>query len=369
MWVFYDVPHLLKLVRNNFLDSGFKLTDGTVINKTAIEQLIEKDSGELKTRFQLTHSHITVSCQGRQNVRSAAQLFSTRTAKALKYALKNDKMAEFLLVINDAFDVLNSRIPYDEKNKMKSSFGDERFQWQNEILEKMKKLMYTMRVGNNKNLLPFQRGFIISIESLRGLYRDFMKKHHGRYLLTSRLNQDCLENFFFRIRRLGGFYDHPQATEVRNRIQLLILSSGKVETIISPHSSVATDAASNGSTSQSVHGESTVDADDDLTFLPYSLFIRIEEDNQECQNVSNDTTNLPEDSLMDDTAVNCGKDALNYIAGYIAFQCATGHFGVIDQEQAEWIHVLSRDGLRVPSLHWLDSIKQFQIIFAGKLII
>ncbi len=39
IWVFFDVPHRLKLLRNHFLDSGFTLEDGTVITKNEIEKM------------------------------------------------------------------------------------------------------------------------------------------------------------------------------------------------------------------------------------------------------------------------------------------------------------------------------------------
>ena len=32
IWVFAGMPHYLKLLRNHFLDKGFLLEDGTIIN-------------------------------------------------------------------------------------------------------------------------------------------------------------------------------------------------------------------------------------------------------------------------------------------------------------------------------------------------
>uniref|UniRef100_T1J3C7 Uncharacterized protein n=1 Tax=Strigamia maritima TaxID=126957 RepID=T1J3C7_STRMM len=69
---------------------------------------------------------------------------------------------------------------------------------------------------------------------------------------------------------------------------------------------------------------------------------------------------------------DCGREALKYIAGYIAFRCQnedkslgtpTGQLKISQQNQFEWIQTLSRGGLRVPSKSWLEIIEQFEIIF------
>lgn len=53
-----------------------------------------------------------------------------------------------------------------------------------------------------ENLLPCQEAFIISTMSLKGLwaYLKEEKKVPLKFLLTSRLNQDALENYFSQIR-------------------------------------------------------------------------------------------------------------------------------------------------------------------------
>ena len=49
-----------------------------------------------------------------------------------------------------------------------------------------------MREGKNKNLIPFQKGYLTSINSLKVLLYD-MNKKGLKYILTSPLNQYCLE--------------------------------------------------------------------------------------------------------------------------------------------------------------------------------
>jgi len=45
VWCFADIPHILKLVRNNFLDYGFQLGTGTVITKQTVQLLMETEDG------------------------------------------------------------------------------------------------------------------------------------------------------------------------------------------------------------------------------------------------------------------------------------------------------------------------------------
>ena len=73
-------------------------------------------------------------------------------------------------------------------------------------------------------MLPFQKGFLTSIRSLLGLLTD-LTPLKVKYILTARLNQDCLENVFSRIRGLGHFYDHPLPAEVKFRIRLLLVGA------------------------------------------------------------------------------------------------------------------------------------------------
>jgi hypothetical protein len=56
--VFADVPHLLKLIRNHFINQGFTI-DGKYINKAGIEELIAASSdNNVNTREQTLESKI-----------------------------------------------------------------------------------------------------------------------------------------------------------------------------------------------------------------------------------------------------------------------------------------------------------------------
>ena len=85
VWVFCDVPHLLKLLRNYILDEGIILPNSILIKKDLIENLLATQRGDLSITHHISEAHINVTGRARQNVRMAAQLFSRRTAQAVKY--------------------------------------------------------------------------------------------------------------------------------------------------------------------------------------------------------------------------------------------------------------------------------------------
>ncbi|KAI5739381.1 hypothetical protein M8J77_018589 [Diaphorina citri] len=74
-----DVPRLLKLTRNWFLDTGFTINNQSV-NKTPVEELLKISKTEISSCFKLTNNHLTCERAQRQNVRLAAQLLSHPTS-------------------------------------------------------------------------------------------------------------------------------------------------------------------------------------------------------------------------------------------------------------------------------------------------
>lgn len=88
MYVFADVPHLIKLIRNNFVDHGF-IIDKKLIEKTIIEELLSKtnSTSELSIAHKISSINLTVRNAGRQKVRLATKLFHTLCHKQL-YAVQ-----------------------------------------------------------------------------------------------------------------------------------------------------------------------------------------------------------------------------------------------------------------------------------------
>ena len=44
-----------------------------------------------------------------------------------------------------------------------------------------------------------------------------------KFIMTTKLNQDCLDNFFACIRQMSGFSDHPDAINFKFRLKKYLL--------------------------------------------------------------------------------------------------------------------------------------------------
>lgn len=229
IFFFADVPHLLKLARNHLVDKGF-IVNGVHIDVNPIQELLTLQT-EVTVAHRLSSAHICVTGTARQKVKLAAQLFSNSVSMALKYLGDNgllkssnwEECSSLLKLFNDWFDLFNVRAKQIDSRDTKKAFGCS-IHKQREIIESMSNLIESMHVQGHKSLLPFQKGIILSNNSLLGFYEFLTSKFNMKYILTYRLNQDVLENFFSHIRAIGRTYDHPNSLEFKYRMKSLILS-------------------------------------------------------------------------------------------------------------------------------------------------
>ena len=84
MFVFADPPHLLKLIRNNFIDSGFYYKN-IFINKRCLEEMLILNKNDSKIAFKIEPKHLDGTGAERQKVSLAVQLFSNNTAKSVRW--------------------------------------------------------------------------------------------------------------------------------------------------------------------------------------------------------------------------------------------------------------------------------------------
>jgi len=111
---FVDIPHLIKLLRNHFLDAGYIMPSGKIVTKNPLFQLIEKDCNEIRMCVKLRESHINVRGTDRQRVKYATELFSESVSKSVRYVFPSEEtLSNFILAVDKFFDAFNSRIPHD----------------------------------------------------------------------------------------------------------------------------------------------------------------------------------------------------------------------------------------------------------------
>lgn len=85
IFVFADIPHLIKLLRNHYLDQGFIINDFE-INKGIIQELLRTTTatGDLNIAHSISMEHLEVKGAQRQKVKLATKLFSNKVSKSIE---------------------------------------------------------------------------------------------------------------------------------------------------------------------------------------------------------------------------------------------------------------------------------------------
>ena len=95
--------------------------------------------------------------------------------------------------------------------------------YQQEILETCSYEIEKLRVYDNyhkcfsSGLQPWQRGILTCSKALSLLYQSMRDQYGISFILTTRLNQDGLENLFSRLRRMGSNYTQFDAVSFTYR--------------------------------------------------------------------------------------------------------------------------------------------------------
>ena len=320
----------------------------------------------------LSQNIIDLNGAQRMRVRPAAQLLSLHCSKLAKHCYpENPQIAIFIQTVNDIFDLFNTRTPTDSKC---FAYGLN-LESQLNLLHESIVLFESLRVLTNSNrcrksIIWFQKGFLVSISSLQALYENLRQTYKVKYLLTSRLTQDALENIFSLIRSMGSRSLHPNPLEFKYRFRMLLLGArlpipkganckpSEEDTILF---SATLCQKANLSNIVEIQNDTEIDEiDKTIEFVIESA--------QEGQ--------LMQESTVLAGQLNVKNEALSYIAGYIAYKLRkAGKFLDIGQPTAKcmqendadscqsWIMTLSKGGLLVPSENLLTNVKDMEDVF------
>ena len=243
--IFPDAPHMLKLARNHLFDQGFLIPLGngkfTLLTKEDIQSVLKTDDQEYRILPRLTEAHFECVGSQRQNVRLAAQVLSHSVSKAMTWNKDVDQelkaKSEAVKLFNDWFDVCNSD-GRSNQNLLKNPLGTSHIEEQMHVLNKMEKFLKEFKVNDNTQKRQYWvKGILANIHSTRALHRDLVTNGPFEFIICRRLNQDFLENFFSRLRAIGGDNCHPGPYTALRRIRTLLI--GKQADIIVKRSSVA----------------------------------------------------------------------------------------------------------------------------------
>jgi len=228
----YDMPHLIKSLRNNLLDGNIQI-ENTTISLQDVKKSYEIDikSNAARAMCKITPAHLALNAFQKMSYKLAKQIFSRSVAATIKTCIATGQLksvsalhtAEFLEKINDMFDSANSKNLFDvNPNRRPMS------QRNPQVLQNLKNVFILFKKAKknnlkNKNLIvpPCFIGMKWIITSLIDLYeteqillnQNIPNKEY--FLMTNRLTQDPLENLFSIIRQKNGYNKNPTARTLR----------------------------------------------------------------------------------------------------------------------------------------------------------
>ena len=224
IWLFADVPHLMKTARNCLYHSSIGAStrcmwnDGKYLLWQHICKIVNDDAENgLKLCPKLSNEHTQLTAYSVMNVRLAAQALSETTSKILKeyYPPDTHGTAEFCLQLDTFFDALNVRSRREAEFKRKdalkpyTSIDDERLQWLEntflKYLEDWKKSIVDRpgefsKTDRQKMFLSLQtyEGLQMTAYSVIEVTKFLLSKGMMAFVLTNRFNQDVVEEYFGR---------------------------------------------------------------------------------------------------------------------------------------------------------------------------
>jgi hypothetical protein len=226
VYFLFDPPHLLKSFRNNLRGHIITFGKGNTADWSSVKVAYELDSDN-HYRFmpKLTSQHVFGGSFTKMSVKMASQCISNSVSTAIRTFVSQGKMeskhlaaAELISEMNKCNDCLNSSHLYgDAPFRSALSMSTAHIA---EQLDKSKALLSSMRVvrANGSNVPGVQciKGYLITISGIQQLYADLKNLYGIRFLLTRKLCQDPLENFFAVMRRKGGCSDNPTTQQFSN---------------------------------------------------------------------------------------------------------------------------------------------------------
>lgn len=216
IYVIFDPPHMLKLVRKQF-STNKVYHNNELVNWNLLEILVNRQSANnFNLCNKLTQLHINWQ-QKPMNVKLASETLSKSVADALEQ-LRRDGYEEFqnskatvnfIMNFNNGFDILNfgagSKKDDRYKQPLNQNTASHIFEFAERFKQYIKGLEFETETGN---LVPIMRseinqgffGFYTNFISLRGIYEDFILNGPMQELYAFQFSQDHLETFFSLIR-------------------------------------------------------------------------------------------------------------------------------------------------------------------------
>ncbi|XP_048487611.1 uncharacterized protein LOC105392797 isoform X2 [Plutella xylostella] len=247
--IIFDPPHLIKGIRNNFLNKDM-MFKGNIARWSDIVEVYKNDChvGEIRMLHKLTDEHVIPDKIRKMKVKNCTQVLSERTAAMLLFTsnygthadgslvsstMKNT--AEAVLFFDRVFDSVNGSRGGSAPGKMRGPVKEingecKHLDFWKESIRVLQDLYYVdTNVGDRKRV-PSVKNWITTLESFINLWVE-LKDMGVSFFYTRNLNQDPLENFFGRIRALNYRNVNPDPYSFICSFKSLLVTD-----VLGPHS-------------------------------------------------------------------------------------------------------------------------------------
>ncbi|KAL4085312.1 hypothetical protein QTP88_027171 [Uroleucon formosanum] len=222
LFLIYDLPHLIKSLRNNLLNGNYIIEKTKLVTLKDIRKTYEIDiKNKARAMCKITPTHLAPNPFQKMTCKLAIQLLSHSVSAAMRTCIITGELksptaidtANFIDIVNNIFDSGNSKHLYDP-NPNKRPMSDRNPQ----VLLNLEKARQLFKSAvkichktNKSTIPPCITGIIWTTTAISQLYEsekiDNMKNNEtgkGFFLMTNRLTQDALENMFSIIRQKNG---------------------------------------------------------------------------------------------------------------------------------------------------------------------
>lgn len=220
IYFFFDTPHLLKCLRNNFKKYDF-LHEDKICSWSHVVNFHAIDSKQIpRMAPKLTKKSIILPPFSPMRVCLATNVFSHSVHAGILCNVTLNNLparaihtADFIDKIDTLFDIFNSAKYSDKMYRKPISVQSNHHMAK---LGELKKYLTEVIVLNKRLINPLCiKGWISNINALQLLWNDLKTNFNFQFLFTRRITQDCVENLFSVIRYKGGNNVTPDSTKFR----------------------------------------------------------------------------------------------------------------------------------------------------------
>lgn len=218
IFLIYDMPHLVKSIRNNLLNGDFIFDKNKIVSLKNIRTAYDIDSKNVaRSLIKITPIHFSPNPFQKMNCKLAIQLLSHSVSSAIRTCVATKELksptaldtAHFIDVVNNMFDSSNSKNLYDPNPNRKPMCDRnpqvlENLQKANKLFKDAKKIC---NKTNKPSTPPCFVGIVWSTTAIIQLYQTekLASTNKDYFLMTNKLTQDALENLFSIMRQKNGY--------------------------------------------------------------------------------------------------------------------------------------------------------------------